>query len=454
MPFFQNPSLKKRLLLLLLGLIAIVWGMVTVSAYFTIRTEMRKLLDTQVAQVAYSLLEINLDKIHEYEAKIPEDIYRFLREDKNNLDIRYQIWKGDKLLLQSLTAPDYRLDLQEGFNDIELSNNSWRILFISVPGKKKTDVVVMARHDIGDVFLHPFSKVIFLHMAVQMILIAIIVWFAVGKGLRPLKSVANAVGQRGFHDLSPIDERAVPEELKLVVSSVNRLFDRLKESFESEKQFTNHAAHELRTPLAALKMQAQVAIREKDPAKQKKQLQNIVQGVNRATHLVSQLLSLARLDPESEKKFVMTNLSLLKLVRSAINDMKPAIKTNKIKLHLPDQDACIQGDRASLEILIKNLLDNAIRYSPERSNIHIRFHNLNERIDFVMDDEGPGIPESLRTKIFERFYRIPGTKPAGIGIGLSIVKKIAELHKAEVIVDQAEYGTGTRFIVRFSKLWD
>ena len=452
MPLFQNPSLKKRLLLLLLGLIAVVWGMVTVSAYFTIRSEMKKLLDTQIAQVAYSLLEINLDKIHEYEAKIPEDIYRFLREDKNNLDIRYQIWKGDKLLLQSLTAPAYRLNLQEGFSDIELNDNRWRILFISVPGKKRTDVVVMARHDIEDFFLHPFSEVILFHMAAQMMLIGIIVWFAVGKGLSPLKSLANAVGQRGFHDLSPIDEHPVPEELKPVVLSVNRLFERLKESFEAEKQFTNHAAHELRTPLAALKMQAQVAIREKDPLKQKKQLQNIVHGVNRANHLVSQLLSLARLEPESEKRFVMSEISLLKLVKSIANDLKPAIKTKKIKLHLPNYDTTIQGDRPSLEILIKNLLDNAVRYSPENSNIFIDFHDLNESIEFVLEDEGPGIPEHLRTKIFECFYRIPGTKPEGIGIGLSIVKKIAELHKAEVVIDQARSETGTRVTVHFAKI--
>ncbi len=450
MQFFQNPSLKKHLLLLLLGLIAVAWGMVTVSAYFTIRAEMRKLLDTQVAQVAYSLLEINLDKIHEYEAKIPEDIYRFLQEDRNNLDIRYQIWKGDKLLLQSLTAPDYRLDLQEGFNDIEMHNNRWRVLYISVPGKKKTDVVVMARHDIEDFFLHPFSEVILLHMAAQMILIALIIWFAVNRGLRPLKVVAGAIGQRNYNDLSPIEEHMVPEELKPIVSSVNMLLDRLKESFESEKQFTNHAAHELRTPLAALKMQAQVAIREKDPVKQKKQLQNIVQGVNRATHLVSQLLSLARLEPESEKRLVMSEISLLKLTKSAANDMKSIIKEKNIKLHLPDKDIAMQGDRPTLEILIKNLLNNAVRYSPEHSNIRIHFHDLKEHVEFILDDEGTGIPEHLRTKIFERFYRVPGTKPDGIGVGLSIVKKIAELHKAEVIVGQAEIGT--RVIVMFSKI--
>ncbi|MCA9735975.1 MAG: sensor histidine kinase N-terminal domain-containing protein [Rhodospirillales bacterium] len=449
MQFFQTPSLKKRLLVLLLGLILVVWGMVTVSAYVTIRAEMRKLLDTQIAQVAYSLLEINLDKIHEYEAKIPEDIYRFLREDKNNLNIRYQIWKGDKLLLQSLTAPDYRLNLQEGFSDVELNNNSWRALFISVPGKKKTDVIVMAHHDIEDFFLHPFSEVVLVHMAAQMLFIAVIVWFAVGHGLRPLKAVAGAIGQRHYNDLSPIEEHAVPKELKPVVYSVNKLFDRLKESFDAEKQFTNHAAHELRTPLAALKMQAQVAIREKDRVKQKKQLQNVVRGVNRATHLVSQLLFLARLEPESEKTFVMSDVSLLKLVKSAMNAIRPAIKAKNIKLHVPEQDAIVKGDATSLEILIKNLLDNAVRYSPEKSNIHIRFHDLKERVEFILDDEGSGIPEHLRTKIFERFYRISGTKQEGIGIGLSIVKKIADLHKAEVVVDQAEIGT--RVIVSFLK---
>lgn len=451
MKFFQNLSLKRRLVLLLLGMIVIVWTMVTLSAYYTIRTEMRKLLDNQIAQVAYALMEINLEKISEYEAKIPESVHSYLRGDLNNFDIRYQIWKGGQLQLQSLAAPAYRLKVNEGFSDLDLYNKRWRILRISVPGVRKTDVYVLARHDIETFFLHPFSELIIMHMSVQMILMIIIIWFAVGTGLRPLKTMAKAIGQRHYHDLTPLDGH-VPDELKPVVLSVNKLFERLQKSFESEKQFTNHAAHELRTPLAALKMQAQVAMQEKDPAKQKKQLQNIVQGVNRAAHLVSQLLLMARIEPESENRLDMERIDVIKIIQSVSKEMQYLLDNKNIELYLPNDEAFVLGDRASLEIMFKNIIDNAIRYSPENSKIHIYYESKDDFQELIIDDEGPGIPEDFQSKVFDRFYRIPGTQAEGVGIGLSIVKKIADLHGANIIIASAPDGKGARIIVRFSKL--
>lgn len=193
-------------------------------------------------------------------------------------------------------------------------------------------------------------------------------------------------------------------------------------------------------------------MREKDADKQRKQLQNIVLGVNRATHLVSQLLSMARLEPESEQRLEMKPVALYKIMRSVVSDIEMLSAPKKTKFHLPEPlETTVHGDSASLEILVKNLLDNAVRYSPRNSNIYIRLHDMKDRLELVVDDEGPGIPEHLRQKVLERFYRIPGSKSEGIGIGLSIVRKVADMHKAELVIDNAMGQTGTRVIVRFPK---
>lgn len=416
-------SLKKRLLIYLLSLIAFVWMAIAVSSYFSLRSEMQNLLDTQISQIAYALLEINFENIENYEAIVPAAVGEFL-DTSGNLDIRYQIWQGGKLVVHSLEAPKTRLDTPEGFSDLAFSGEDWRILYLVPDKRQKIEIYVLANKGISATFIDPLVSVIGFHLGLQILAMIAIIWFAVQKGLFPLKQLAANISRKSYNDLSPLDQNNIPEEIHPITDALNKLFARLRTSFESEKQFTNHAAHELRTPLAALKMQAQVAMREKDPDKQRKQLQNIVLGVNRATHLVSQLLSIARLEPESEQKLEMKEVALYKIIRSVVGDIEMLSAPKNIKFHLPEPlETDISGDPASLEILVKNLLDNAVRYSPKNSNIYIRLHDMKERLELVIDDEGPGIPEHLREKVFDRFYRIPGSKSEGIGIGLSIVRK-------------------------------
>lgn len=267
--------------------------------------------------------------------------------------------------------------------------------------------------------------------------------------MAPLRQIALAVARRSPENLKPMTEPA-PAETRVLVDSLNKLFLRLEKTLEREKQFTADAAHELRTPLSGLKTQAQVALGARDAAERDHALRQLNEGVDRAAHLVQQLLTLARLEPSAATQ-ESTPVNLADLAKQVCGELAPAAVAKMIDLSfLGEVSVLINGNQELLRVLFRNLIDNAIRYTPERGVIEVVVGQRAAGAEVTVTDSGPGIPQEERERVFDRFYRILGNKASGSGLGLSIVRRIVELHGGDIVLGEGRQGKGLRVVVRFS----
>lgn len=235
--------------------------------------------------------------------------------------------------------------------------------------------------------------------------------------------------------------KSVPEEVAPLAQALNDLFARLQQAFEGERRFTADAAHELRTPLAALKIQAQVALRANNVVERNTALENVLRGVDRATRLVEQLLTLARVDPETIT-LGFKPVELQGLAASVMRDLEPLAHAKHIEMALEVSSACnVFGDDAQLGLLLRNLIDNAIRYTPAGGRVLVVLQSIGG-VSIEVCDTGPGIAAAERDQVLQRFYRISGSGEEGSGLGLSIVRRIAELHGAQLTLSDNPSGTG------------
>jgi len=291
-------------------------------------------------------------------------------------------------------------------------------------------------------------------------LAVLLVWLALVRGIKPLAQLERRIRARKPDDMSALDESAVPEEVAPLVSSINDLLSRLKLSLTTQKRFLADAAHQLKTPLAGLRMQADLAQRETDADELKKSLKQIGRASIRATHTVNQLLALARAETTG-RSLTQTPVDLVHTVSEAIQDSVPRALEKQIDLGyegppLGEAASRVQGNATLLAELVRNLLDNAINYTPAGGQVTARL--LTDRfsgvIVLLVEDSGPGIPESERELVFEPFYRALGTNVDGSGLGLAIVKEIAQQHGATISIDDADRpgntgSPGTRVTIRF-----
>jgi len=278
----------------------------------------------------------------------------------------------------------------------------------------------------------------------------LLIWFGAGRSLRPLDRLARAVESRAAENLSDVEMQGVPREVVPLVGSLNRLFARLRESFAKERRFTDDAAHELRTPLAAIKTHAQVALAARDAATRQHALESIVHGADRAAHLADQLLTLARLDGDSAS-VGGAPADLRRAAADTAAQLAPWALDKGVDVILEEgPDVNVRGDAALLDVMLRNLLDNAIRYTPPGGTVRLRVASDAGRPVCEVEDTGPGIPADDRVRVFERFYRVLGTGEEGSGLGLSIVLRIAELHGARLDLDSGRDGRGSRARVTFA----
>ncbi len=291
-------------------------------------------------------------------------------------------------------------------------------------------------------------------------LAVLLVWLALVRGIKPLAQLEKRIRARKPDDMSPLDESAVPEEVAPLVSSINDLLTRLKTSLTTQKRFLADAAHQLKTPLAGLRMQADLAQRETDADELKKSLKQIGRASIRATHTVNQLLAMARAETTG-RSLAQHPVDLAYIVSEAIQDTLPHAFEKQIDLGYegPEQGEAasrVQGNATLLKELVRNLLDNAISYTPAKGQVTARL--LTDRFSGVVvllvEDTGPGIPEAERELVFQPFYRALGTNVDGTGLGLAIVQEIAQQHGATISIEDAGRPAhpgmpGTRVTVRF-----
>ncbi len=263
-----------------------------------------------------------------------------------------------------------------------------------------------------------------------------LVWFALARGLSPLAQLQERIRARRPDDLSPIDSRQVPEEISPLVGSLNDMLERLSQTIEMQKRFIADAAHQMKTPLAGMRMQSELALRQCDPGEIHRSLEQLAKSSESATRLVNQLLALARAENQPHAGNAFEPLDLAQLARATVQDWVQASFAHRIDLGFeqPDAPADIAGNPIMLREMLSNLIDNALRYTPAGGSVTVRVRAEGETAVLEVEDTGPGIAQAERAHVFERFYRILGSAAPGSGLGLAIVREIAQQHGAEIEV--------------------
>ena len=401
---------------------------------------------------------------------LPQPAREILRADDSD-QVYYQVLGSQgELLAGERDFPQPPDDERPALGDTRLRDDEMRGLdvrvaytWVQLPGSPPALVQVAETREKRSVLATEIIKGVMLPQLVILPLAVLLVWLALVRGIKPLSELEERIRARKPDDLSPLDEKAVPLEVAPLVSSVNDLLTRLKDSIATQKRFLADAAHQLKTPLAGLRMQADLAQREQVDAEQLKQsLKQIGRSSMRATHTVNQLLALARAE-SSGKALVRQPCDLAALAIEAVRDTVPRALEKRIDLGYDGAQpgapgVLLQGNPTLLKELVRNLLDNAVNYtpsSPERPGVvtaRVLADPFGRVLVLQVEDTGPGIPEAEGELVFQPFYRALGTNVDGSGLGLPIVLEIARQHGAQIAIEDARPGhmpPGTRVSVRF-----
>jgi two-component system, OmpR family, sensor kinase len=367
-------------------------------------------------------------------------------------DLAFQIWSDSQLLAASHNAPEQPLQsFVPGFEYANFAGYRWRT-FARFEAPLDRWVIVAERTDLRFVLAENVVLQSILPLLLGIPIIGLLIWVIVSHGLRPLQQLSLELKNKGANDLSPILSADSRIELDQVIESINGFIQRLNTVMEREKRFSADAAHELRTPMSALKVQLHNLGKEIDTKQE--YFQQLQEGVDRMQHLIEQLLSLYRATPE---QFVsnLDSIDLYALTQEQIADMYARFEQKEQNVELIGAPLEIDADRFALETLLSNLLTNASKYTPRGGSIVVRIDDRGQEICLCVEDNGPGIPDSEKERVFDRFYRT-GTNDSslnstGCGLGLTIVSHVAELHGARVELNDSSFASGCAFCVYFKK---
>lgn len=438
-------SLRRRLLGLLLGGLSALWLAIVASSYVDAHHEVDELFDAQMTQIARSLLAIAEHEQHEDRAidEIDDSLHRYARK------FQFQIWRADgSLLMRSSNAPGEPLSAAEGFSDRDDPHGHWRQFALS-DDDAGLRVIVAEHHHGRDELVGHIALRLAIPALIGLPLIGFWIWVATRHALKPLNAAADQIAEREPNQLAPIALTTAPVEIRPMLAALNQLFERVEGALAQERRLTADAAHEMRTPLAALQAQTQVALRARDDAERRQSLQQIQVGLERTAHLVEQMLLLARLDPESALPAPST-VDLCRTAETVCAELGTLILDHQIDFALECAAPCpVTGQPEWLHVLIRNLVDNAVRYTPEGGTIRVELLRDGAASELRVSDSGPGIPPGEREAVLRRFHRLHGSDRPGSGLGLAIVARIAELHGATLHLEDAPAGHGLQVRVRW-----
>lgn len=453
-------SIRKFLLFYLLLTLIAVSIFSAIGNYYLDKQDIHNNLDNLLSQtdlVFQALVEDNiktgntlpiqnrLNNIAEQLENYPELSAAIHKRSGYQEKYLFQVWNThNRVLLHSAGASNQPFaKTQNGFSNQTINGEHWRV-FTTQDKKLGLTFAIAEHYWIRDRLAQRITTDDIIIMLLVYPLFGLLIWFIIGRALHSIKRVTNEVAQRAADHLNPVDLEAVPMEIQPLVDELNKLFLRLKQAFEREQRFASDAAHELRTPLAALKTQAQVALKTTDAHERRKQLQTVVAGVDRCTHVIQQLLTLCRMSPETATLEERSEVDLGKLAAEVIGQLAPMAIDKQIEIELiaKTPNCIVLGNPTGLHALIRNLIDNAIRYTPENGNIKMLVLKENDQVTLRVIDNGPGIPADLRSRVFERFYRVLGTNAQGSGLGLAIVLQIVKLQKGNVRLGVPANGIG------------
>ncbi len=420
-------SLRRRLLTLLLGGVTAGWLATMAFSYVDAHHEIDELFDAQLVQVAQTLLALASEYDDDDDvAELAADGHKYQKK------FVFQLWDAEgRLLLRSRQAPTVPLAEADGFSESAGSGKKrWRY-YSQWDKERQLRVLVGENHHVReDLAVHIAGRVL-LPALFGLPLLGLWVWFATRRGLASIDAIAAQVTDRGPERLGALEPAEAPREIRPLLDALNKLFERVRHTLDNERKFTADAAHELRTPLAAIAAQAQVALRARDAAERDHAIDQLATGARRASHLVEQLLTLARLDPAAGLPMSTVRLDELAVALCADHGAAALEKNIALELAAPMPVSLMAND-GMLRILLRNLLDNAVRYTPAGGQVRVAITASGGEVLLTVSDSGPGIPAEQRAQALRRLHRLAGQDIEGSGLGLSIVARIAELHHARL----------------------
>jgi two-component system OmpR family sensor kinase len=422
-------SMRRRLLVWLLSSVLAGGCLAAAVVFFQARAELNQVFDYQLRQLALTLRDRTYS---------PRQFADALKGEEA-IDFVIQVWGQDGTPLY-VSHPDLNVPgpVQLGFNDVAGPEGRWRVF---VTQQRGLTIQVAQPALVRDQIALAAAWRTLIPFLVALPLMGWLVWRLVGREVRFLESTARAVSKRSPDSLEPIANQHVPEEIQPLVGALNGLLTRLGGALSQQRQFIADAAHELRTPLTALRLQLQLAERARDGAERERAHAALREGIERAVHLVEQLLALARQDPDAPIEARGT-MDLAELARAVVQGHEAAAQHKGVMLTARAAEPVpVAGDRAALRTLAENLVDNAIRYT-DAGGITVAAYAKDGEAVFEVEDTGPGIAPAERQRVFDRFYRGETAAQGGTGLGLAIVRRIAERHGGRVDLLDAPAGKG------------
>lgn len=443
----KTHSLQRRLLALVLGVVTAVWLVTATLTWFDASHELGELLDGHLAQSAAILVVQQADELEEEDHHIDApSLHRYAPK------VTFQVFHKGRLVMRSINAPDTPLGgtpgkFKPGFETVSKAGTEWRVF--SAFGVEP-DVQVYVGEEMGSRanILWAVLRSTLLPMALALPLLATVLWWAIHRSVAPVRELGTALARRRPDALEPLELQDAPAEIAPMVAELNSLLERIGTLLESERRFTADASHELRTPIAAIRAQAQVALGEGDDDLRRHALLGTLEGCDRAIRLVDQLLTLSRLEASAAP--TLQDLDLCVVARQVVADLAPLAVAKQQSLELQAPQPCMMpGNATLLTVLVRNLVDNAVRYSPRAAYIRVAVQRQGNCLTLTVEDSGDGLSDADRQRLGERFFRVAGTNESGSGLGWSIARRIATVHRMQLRAERSAALGGLAVTVAF-----
>ncbi|RQS03161.1 HAMP domain-containing protein [Burkholderia sp. Bp9002] len=445
---WRGASLRRRLLFWLLPAACVIGVLASAGTYWAALRELDDLLNDQMRSMSKQIVvgpngELSFSRRGDGD----DDEHHFKTDDPDA--VLLQVWRKGALVYSTDRDSKLPPPAQAGFASVDVDGQMWRTYVTERGGTtiRVAQARFARREAIAGIAVHLLWPVFSM-----LPVLAIGLWFGIGAGLRPLRTIAAGLKRRNANNLEPVDVASMPNEMRPLAEAINDLLARLDRSFTLQRHFIADAAHELRTPIMGLSIQSQLLQRAATPGEREHVLAQIHAGTTRLSHLAEQLLTLARVEPDAQAA-AFAPVDLAALCRAVVADRARMADAHHVDLGATGASrVMVAGHADTLRVLLNNLVDNAIRYAGDGARV-----DVGARVDgatpvLEVSDDGPGIPDAERADVWERFYRGAGAQAAttsGSGLGLSIVKRIADQHRATVALGTSAGGHGLTVTVRF-----
>ena len=463
-------SIRYHLMMRLFLVLLVLIGAGAIIGYKDLQHESRELFDAQLARSARLILSLvqadieqnNFSSIQQFlneNRLIPPAAISGEQYDKQvelvsghiyETKLGFQVWDDfGNLILKSQNVPLTPISQElNGYSNSHFLDNDWRIFSLTSKDSQYR-CIAAERLDVRSDLIGKISADLSILFIALIPVLSITMWFAISQGLASLQNLASQINRLGADRLDSVSGENLPAEIKTISGALNQLLLKLKNAMAREKRITSDAAHELRTPLAAVKIHAELAKMADNKEDRIDSIEHVLLGIDRTTHLVDQILALARLEPESFNQKLMP-LSLTDLVIEEVAMLVPLSLAKEVDIAICESDQLdIVAEDTSLRLLVRNLLNNAVSYTQHGGKVEVFVFSVDKKACLVIKDNGPGIPEQERERVLQRFYRVENHQTPGCGIGLSIVSRVVELLNANFKMESVETGSGLKVTVCF-----